>query len=371
MYHENKFHFTVDDKKASDDGEVTFTFYGINATFARMKHSQASATCKGALLFRDVPLVIAQRDAVNVYHILNVQLVPIFTALRDFGLDGAKFQIIFLNHWGNVADDSDVGKKWLGFFERMSGGVPPITPETLPATICATTAIVGPTPHGPGLHMSNTDKYDYVSEHYRSKETMKHYVSWILQGFGLVQGDGYADPPKLLILERGPEDRRQMHGVEHIEKVANDRGWIVQKLLPSVTSVEDQLKAVLSANLLITVHGAAFALAAFLPRKAVAVELMPYGFVPGDDFYAGYANWLDMAGVTHIVWHEQGVDSHVHQDNDGAKDIIRCGKQADLFLGYLDVVHICDAAHRVYITPLRQRFAGEVLYLNRPAVQRC
>lgn len=28
--------------------------------------------------------------------------------------------------------------------------------------------------------MSNVEKHDYITEHYRSKETMKDFVSWIL-----------------------------------------------------------------------------------------------------------------------------------------------------------------------------------------------
>lgn len=89
MYHHNKFHSTVNDKQPIDDNNVTFTFYWTDVTFGRMTQLQAMAACKGALKLRDMPVVIAQRDTINVYHVLNVQLVPIFAALRKFGMDGA------------------------------------------------------------------------------------------------------------------------------------------------------------------------------------------------------------------------------------------------------------------------------------------
>lgn len=200
---------------------------------------------------------------------------------------------------------------------------------------------------------------------------MREFVAWVLQGFGLIQGDGHSDPPKLLIFERGATDRRQLHGVQLLEEFALSQEWAVQRIMPSTTSIEDQLKAVISASMLVTIHGAAFALAAFLPRKAVAVELMPYGFVPGEDFYAGYANWLDMAGISHMVWHEQDVAHHVSQDDDAANGIIRCGKHSDLWLGLHDATHICEAAYRTLTTPLRMRTAGEVINMNRPPVLHC
>ena len=84
---------------------------------------------------------------------------------------------------------------------------------------------------------------------------------------------------------------------------------------------------------------------------------MPY-FVPGYDIYAGYANRSDMAGITHMVWHEQNTEHHVDQDDDAANGISRCGKQADLWLGYLDAVHICEAAHTTLRTRLRMRIAA-------------
>lgn len=88
---------------------------------------------------------------------------------------------------------------------------------------------------------------------------------------------------------------------------------------------------------------------------------MPYGFVPGDDFYAGYANWLDMAGITHMVWHDQDTAHHVGQDDDNATRVHRCGKHTDIWLGSLDAVHICEVVYRSLTTPLRMRTAGEVI----------
>ncbi|CAL8465772.1 g5308 [Coccomyxa elongata] len=41
VYHQNKLYFTVDDEVAGVGEDVTFTFYGLNASFARMTHSKA------------------------------------------------------------------------------------------------------------------------------------------------------------------------------------------------------------------------------------------------------------------------------------------------------------------------------------------
>lgn len=109
------------DGDASVGEDVTFTFYGLNASFAWMTHSKAVEVCRGALNFHEVPVVLAQRDFPNIFHILNVQLIPIFAALREFGMVDVKFQIIFLNEWDYETRDYNATERWLGFFEVLSG----------------------------------------------------------------------------------------------------------------------------------------------------------------------------------------------------------------------------------------------------------
>ena len=49
--------------------------------------------------------------------------------------------------------------------------------------------------------------------------------------------------------------------------------------------MEEQLKILRDASLLVTVHRAAMVMAAFLSPRAVAVEMIPIGFIT--DFYHG------------------------------------------------------------------------------------
>lgn len=81
------------DEEANVSEDVTVTFYGLNASFARMTHSKAAEVCREAPHFHDVPVVLAQREISPTFLILNVQLIPIFAALREYGMEEAKFQI--------------------------------------------------------------------------------------------------------------------------------------------------------------------------------------------------------------------------------------------------------------------------------------
>lgn len=132
--------------------------------------------------------------------------------------------------------------------------------------------------------------------------------------------------------------------------------------------MEEQLRVLLKASLLVTVHGAGMAMAAFLSPRAVAVEMMPFGF--STDFYYGYANWLDMASVSHVVWHEQDSMRHIGMVGADVAGVSQpCGKNADVYVTEATAADMLKMAHLIWMTPLSQR--KQTTYLNRPAVHQC
>ena len=99
---------------------------------------------------------------------------------------------------------------------------------------------------------------------------------------------------------------------------------------------------------------------------------MPFGFTT--DFCHGYANWLDLAGVSHIVWHEQESVQHIGADIrvDGVEVAgvsQPCGKNTDVFVTEVAAAEMLQMAHLIWQTPLGQR--TQTTYLNRPAVRHC
>ena len=113
-----------------------------------------------------------------------------------------------------------------------------------------------------------------------------------------------------------------------------------------------QLRALLKASLLITVHGAAMVMAAFLLPGAIAVEMMPLGFTT--DFHHGYANWPDMASVSHVVWHEQGSMQHIGIIGADMAGVSQpCGKYADGLVTEAFAADMLQTAHLIWMTILK------------------
>lgn len=134
-------------------------------------------------------------------------------------------------------------------------------------------------------------------------------------------------------------------------------------------SLEEQMRAMARASILIAVHGAELAVAAFLDPSAVAVELMPYGYCPGDDFYHGYSNWFDLAGVRHLIWHMQAVPAPSvlieALGPNAPKGRHNCHKQADVYINAPTAKGILSAAYKAWKGPLLgKRDFNKDKYLN-------
>lgn len=258
----------------------------------------------------------------------------------------------------------------LDMYERVSGGVKPLSLSSLEKrTLCSHTAVVG-LESGRLLRFGYDHREEYTDKHPESRDILGGFLQWFLAAYGLMKPEALQEEqvPTVLLVERGEDEHRRIRGAEHFEDYARLQGWHVRRLNCRVASMEEQLKALLRASLLVTVHGAAMAMAAFLPPRAVAVEMMPFGFTT--DFYHGYANWLDMAGVSHVVWHEQESMQHIGRIGvDVAGVSPPCGKNADVFVTEATAADMLQMAHLIWMTPLRQR--EQTTYLNRPAVHHC
>ena len=218
-------------------------------------------------------------------------------------------------------------------YKRISGGVEPLPLSSMKeGTLCSHTAIIV-LESGRLLKFGYDHREDYTSKHPESRDIFRGFLQWFLAAYGLMKPEALQQEqvPTMLLLERGEDEQRQIRGARHFEGYARSQGWHVKRLDCRVASMEEQLRALLKASLLITVHGAGMAMAAFLSPRAVAVEMMPFGCTT--DFYYGYANWLDMASVSHIVWHEQESVRHIGMIGADVAGVSQpCGKNADVYV---------------------------------------
>ena len=258
----------------------------------------------------------------------------------------------------------------LDMYKRISGGVKPLPLSSIKqGTLCGHTAIIG-LESGHLFRFGYDHREDYTSKHPESRDIFRGFLQWFLAAYGLMKPGALQEEqvPTMLLLERGEDEHRRIRGARHFEGYAHSQGWHVRTLDCRVASMEEQLRALLKASLLVTVHGAGMAMAAFLPPRAVAVEMMPFGFTT--DFYYGYANWLDMASVSHVVWHEQESMQHIGVIGADVAGVSQpCGKNADVFVTNLTAAGMLQMAHLIWMTPLSQR--KQTTYLNRPAVHHC
>ena len=258
----------------------------------------------------------------------------------------------------------------LDIFRTVSGGVKPLSLSSMEAhTLCGHTAIIGM--EGGRLFKFGYDhREDYMDRYPESRDVFGEFLQWFLAAYGLMKPEALQElhVPTVLLVERGEDEHRRIRGAENFEDYARSQSWHVRRLNCRVAGMEEQLKALLKASLLVTVHGAAMAMAGFLPPRAVAVEMMPFGFTT--DFYHGYANWLDMASVSHVVWHEEDSMQHIEMIGMDVAGVSQpCGKNADVFVAKADAAKMLQAAYLIWRTPLRHR--EQTTYLNRPAVQQC
>ena len=215
---------------------------------------------------------------------------------------------------------------------------------------------------------------DYAEQYAWLPAMFSGYKAWVLRAYGLKLPDPEAvaeQPGLVLIVTRTAGHSRQMQGSAGLAEHARARGWRVRMMDISTLSIREQIEMFMTASIFICVHGAATTLAAFLPVRAVAVELMPHGFGSGAaehlDCYHCFTNWLDIASVSHVVWH----DPHL-QKAPGSSDADRasiCGKQAHVVLDDAAVREVFSAAEQLWHThPIDRGNKGKVIYLNEPKV---
>ena len=356
----------------SAEDEVFTTSYGGNVSMGAVTEAEARELCASAHTHSDVPLVIMGTSGgrPSLFHTLGSQLLPLYAALVRFDMQHVKFKTVFVSGWPGVQGEHE--SKFLGVYEAVSGGLRPDALEDLPDVVCAETVIVGIEPQ----HLFPFDSHarlDYTGRHRWAPVLFSGYVDWVLSAYRLEQPDvSDEDAPErglVLIVTRTAGHSRQLGGSSALAEHARARGWRVRTVDAGALSIREQLEAVLTASIFVSVHGSAMTLAAFLPARAVAVELMPVGFgVPGNcDAYFGFANWLDVASVSHIVWHDQqGMRDPFGGAAAGAS--AKCGKQAHVLLDNAAMVEVFGSAEKVWQTHPRDR-QSTVSYLNGP--QKC
>ena len=351
------------------EDEVFTTSHMANVSMGTITEAEGRELCAGAHTFSDIPVVIMSRDLCNLFHTFGTQLLPLYTALVRFDLQNVRFKLVFVHDWPYVHGEYE--RKFLEIFETVSGGVRPETLAQLPDVACAETAIVGvepqhlfPLPYDIRLERDYAGRFSWASSIFRG------YVDWILRAYDLQLPDfseeDAAEQGLVLIVTRTAGHSRQMRGSDALAEHARQMGWRVQTLDISTLSIREQLEVVMTASIFISVHGAALTLAAFLPVRSVAVELMPVGFgsAANTDFYYGFANWLDVASVSHIVWHDQLVpngSSGIDVDWGSV-----CGKQAHVQLTSDAVKDIFSAAEEVWHSHPGDRQKSKVWYINEP-----
>ena len=356
------------------DEEVFTTSFGTNVTMGTITTAGARELCAGTHTYNDLPLVLMSRDYSNLFHTFGTQLLPLYTALVRFDLQNVRFKVVFVHDWPAVNSlRPDYESFFLDIYATVSGGVRPQTLGQLPDVVCAETALVGVEPDFL-FPFSMWGRMDYTDRHRWAPPMFSGFVDWVLRAYNLQQPDPPAEdastPGLMLIVTRTAGHSRQMLGSDALAEHARQQGWHVQAMDIGVLSMREQLELIMSASVFITVHGAAITLAAFLPVRAVVLELMPVGFgSPGSTglnlhFYNGYANWLDAASVSHVVWHDQ----HGERAPGGTEaDWERvCGKDSNVVLTDDAVREVFSAVETVWQTPPGARQRGKVTYLNQP-----
>ena len=282
-------------------------------------------------------------------------------------------QVIFTREWQPEGKPEHLRQnqtRLLDMYERISGGLKPLNLRSLKERIvCGHTGVIG-LDTGRLYKFGYDHREEYTDKHPESRDIFRGFLQWFLAAYGLMKPETLQDKqvPTILIVERGEDEWRRIMGTEHFETYASSQGWHVERLNCRVASMEEQLMTLLRASLLVTVHGAAMAMAAFLPPRAVAVEMMPFGFTK--EFYHGYANWLDMAIVSHVVWHEQEQMQHIGEVGVDVAGVSQpCGKNSDVFVTEASAADMLQTAHLIWMTPLGRR--EQTTYLNRPAVHQC
>ena len=282
-------------------------------------------------------------------------------------------QVVFTSAWlpeGKPEHLQQNQTRLLDMYERLSGGLKPLVLSSLKErAVCGHTGVIG-LESGRLFRFGYDHREEYTDKYPESRDIFRGFLQWFLAAYGLTKPETLQDKqvPTVLIVERGEDEWRRIRGAQHFENYARLQGWHVESLNCRVASMEEQLVTLLRASLLVTVHGAALAMAAFLPPRAVAVEMMPFGFTK--EFYHGYANWLDMAAVSHVVWHEQEVMQHIGEVGVDVQGVSQpCGKNADVFVTEASAADMLQMAHLIWMTPLGRR--QQTTYLNRPAVEQC
>ena len=351
---------------AAGDDEVFTTSTGANLTMGTVTLAEARALCaRAGHMLGDVLLVVMSRDHSNRFHVFSTQLLPLYIALARFGMQNVRFKLVFYKDWASVKEvRPEYEAVFLGAFEAVSGGVPPEELVHLPDIVCAETAILGLEPEllYP-FHLFH--RLDFSGARSWVPRLFPGFVDWVLSAYRLspvLSDEEVATTPgTVLIITRTAGQSRQMRGSSALAEHARQRGWHVQLMDISTLPIREQIRVFQTASILIGVHGAALTLAAFMPARAVMVELMPHGYGNSEHFdcYYCFSNWLEIAGISHVVWHDQ-------RQAPGAERRSGCSKQAHVVLDSDAVVEVFSAAEKVWHTHPADRRTGKTWYLNEP-----
>jgi hypothetical protein len=257
--------------KGDTQKNITVQSYGQRILLHPQSHEDFGKGCNPEHYFTSLTVFVS-RDHANLFHFLKVQALPMFLALRQFGLEWSPFNLVFL-------DVMDMGNEplFLQDFKQLAG-LEVKRAEQLTAAYCTNEAIIGIEPNTMfPMNWVSAHPTDLMGELQRD---MTAFRVWVMSKFGIKaeQGMQRTKPCVVVPLRLGGMTTRRLENANELVVAILARGWdvIVQDF--GGIPFEEQLLIISRASILLGVHGAAFALVPFLPLDAVSVELMPFGF---------------------------------------------------------------------------------------------
>ena len=271
----------------------------------RMPKQEMDTLCQdNATRVYDHPVVLVYRNFPNVMHWLSDQVVPFFFAIDEFGLSNTTVQIVALDEVGYHRSPKKVAfldTVW----QALSGASVVRMADHVKHSFCTRTAILGSPAHP--LISYNVD----LSTKAVIKDRPRHqkFAKWFLSKYNVSHPAAEArDPsqPVITLIDRTAERFRTIMNQDEVMSIARSFSMNARAVKLEAMSIDEQLRTAAQTDVLIGVHGAGMAMAAFLPPWGVVVELKPFGFGTGiRDFYPGFCSWARLHGIQYMGWHNR------------------------------------------------------------------
>ncbi len=305
------------------------------------------------------PLVFMYRMSVNAYHFVADQLATYAWALRDYGLDMDRTQLVALN--GHVYQDNSKTKTLFHSISnswRIFSGTEPVDWEQqLDRPLCAKVAFF--TEPVFGEWWSGLRPQDSVAS---LRKDFDWFIQWVLRKLDL-QYSPKGSVPRVTVVDRSGSGYRRLENNAEVVQYLASRGWAVTVVQIEKLNFEEQVSLMTKTDVLLAAHGAALVNIFFLPPWAVAVELCPYGFGAKNYlFYPGFCNLARTSERSLIKWHDQ-VERERPPDYSGDQE----WKDLDIYLTEADQQMLFENVTALLKIPAPMRNFDECIMLNAPA----